>query len=314
MTRRVLVTGGAGVIARELLELLAARGDRVLSVDRLPLPGEPPRGVGHFRGDLADMDLGPVVDFAPDVVIHLAATFERSVESPEFWEQNWSDNVVVTHRLIDAAARMPGLQAFVFASSYLVYRTDLYLTADPPERATPLGEDSPLRPRNLCGAAKLYAEAELAFARTVRRVPYRTVSARIFRVYGRGSRDVVSRWVRAALRDEPIDVYHAQNRFDYVFSRDVADGLLRLADSEVAEGAINLGAGRAREVAEVIDAIQRATGRQLTVRHLDVDEPFEASQADDRRLRTLLNWSPGTTLEAGVDRLVAHEREAIGVA
>ena len=35
--QRVLVTGGAGVIARELLDLLAAGGATVLSVDRLPL-------------------------------------------------------------------------------------------------------------------------------------------------------------------------------------------------------------------------------------------------------------------------------------
>ncbi|HET9852264.1 MAG TPA: NAD-dependent epimerase/dehydratase family protein [Candidatus Limnocylindrales bacterium] len=313
MSQRVLVSGGAGVIARELLELLSARGASVLSVDRLPLPGAAPPGVEHLRGDLAEMDLAPLAAFRPEVVYHLAATFERSIESPEFWDQGWADNVVVTHRLIDAAATMPDLGAFVFASSYLVYRTAQYLSDAPRDAAVALGEDASILPRNLCGAAKLYAEAELAFARSVQSRWFRTVSARIFRVYGRGSRDVVSRWVRAALRDEPIDLYHGRNRFDYVFSRDVAEGLIRLADARDAEGPVNLATGRAREVREVLQVIQQATGASLDVREADVDEPYEASQADTRRLRDMTGWQPTTTLESGVATLVAHEREAAGV-
>ena len=313
MSRRVLVTGGAGVIARELLELLAARGATVLSVDRLPLPARAPAGIEHLRGDLAEIDLAPIVAFDPEVVFHLAATFERSVESPEFWDQSWADNVVVTHRLIEASAAMPALRAFVFASSYLVYRTSQYLFGSPPHDAVALAEDAPLQPRNLCGAAKLYGEAELAFARDVQRRPFRAVSARIFRVYGRGSRDVVSRWVRAALAGEPLELYHSRNRFDYVYSRDVAEGLIRLADAEDAAGPINLGSGRAREVLAVLDAIRRAVGAPVEVREVEVEEPYEASQADGRRLRDATGWQPRTTLEDGVARLVAHEREALGV-
>jgi nucleoside-diphosphate-sugar epimerase len=314
VTGRYLVTGGAGVIARELLELLAERRATVLSVDRLPLPSAPPPGVEHLRGDLADMDLAPVVDFRPDVVLHLAATFERSVESPEFWAQNWADNVVVTHRLVDAAPRMPGLRSFVFASSYLVYRTDQYLVPAPPARAVALAEDGPLRPRNLCGAAKLYAEAELDFAATVRRVPFAVASARIYRVYGRGSRDVVSRWVRAALSGGEVELYHPENRFDYVYSRDVAEGLLRMADGRVG-GVVNLATGRSRAVGDVLQTVEEATGRRLEVRQTDVgEEPWEASQADVGRLRSLLGWVPSTQLEDGVARLVAHEREAARVA
>lgn len=310
--QRVLVTGGAGVIAREVLDLLSARGAIVLSVDRLPLDRPAPDGVEHLVADLADADLRPVIAFAPSVILHLAATFERSVESAEFWPQNWNDNVIVTHRLAEMATGVGSLRTFVFASSYLIYRTSQYLFSMPQDEAVALAEDSDIDPRNLCGAAKLYGERELGFARDVLGGQFRTVAARIFRVYGRGSRDVVSRWVRAALRGDPVDVYHPENRFDYVYSRDVAEGLIRMAIDQRAVGVLNLATGRARPVSDVISAIESATGRPLDRRTLPVDEPYEASRADVGRLRERLAWVPDTALEDGVEALVAHERAALG--
>lgn len=306
--QRVLVTGGAGVIAGELSQRLSDAGADVLSVDRLALPAEAPPGVDHVVADLAVASLDPIVAFRPRYVFHLAATFERSVESPEFWEQNWSDNVVVTHRLVELAQESAEVEAFVFASSYLIYDPQQYSSVEAPTDAAALSEQSRLRPRNLCGAAKLYGEAEVGFMRDVRRAGFRTVFPRIFRVYGRGSRDVVSRWVRAALAGDAVDLYHPENRFDYIFSGDVAEGLMRMATTPEAAGAINLGSGRARPVADVIAAIERATGARLDTRRRDVDEPFEASCADVRRLQTVLEWLPPTSLEIGVERLVAHER------
>jgi carbamoyl-phosphate synthase large subunit len=309
---RILVTGGAGVIARELLELLSDRGATVLSVDRLPLSFPAPADVRHLVADLADADLAPIADFRPERVLHLAATFERSVESAEFWTQNWSDNVVATHRLAELAARLGGIEAFVFASSYLGYRMSQYSSPTPLAVGVRLDETSPIMPRNLCGAAKLYGESELVFARGAMGGGFRSVSARIFRVYGRGSRDVVSRWVRAALRDEPIEVYHPENRFDYVYSRDVAEGLMRMSVDARATGAINLASGVARSVADVIAAIEAATERRLNTQMIPVDEPYEASEADLTRLRQTIGWAPKTSLQAGIDQVVQHERANVG--
>jgi nucleoside-diphosphate-sugar epimerase len=190
----------------------------------------------------------------------------------------------------------------------LVYDPEQYSTVAAPAGAVALSEGSRLATRNLCGAAKLYSEAELRFVNEVQAAGFRASFARIFRVYGRGSRDVVSRWVRAALDGEPFDVYHPENRFDYVFSGDVADGLLRMATSERASGVINLGSGKARPVAAVIEAVERATGTRLDPRTKLADEPYEASCADVARLQATLGWTPPTSLEAGVERLVEFER------
>jgi carbamoyl-phosphate synthase large subunit len=310
--RRIVVTGSAGVIGRELLERLSGIRSSVLSIDRLPLVNPSLPGIVHVQADLADAPLADIEAFRPEVVFHLAATFERSVEGPEFWDPNWRDNVIVSHRLAELAGRV-GTEVFVFASSYLVYRPDMYLRPDADGDIASLREDDPLEPRNLCGAAKLYAEHEVAFQRLVSAAPLRTVSARIYRVYGRGSRDVISRWVRAGIEGQPIDVYHAQNRFDYVYAGDVAEGLLRLAGEPAAEGAVNLATGESRSISEVLEVLDRSLpGGLPTVRHLENDEPFEASAARVTRLEELTAWRPPTTIEAGIPRLVEYELRDAG--
>ncbi len=305
---RVLVTGSAGVIGRELLVRLAERGATILSVDREPLPSRDAVDVEHLRMDLAEAPLDRLREFGPEVVFHLAAAFERSLEAPEFWEQNWHDNTVVSHRMADLAARTECVRAVVFASSYLVYRPSLYLFPEPRETPAFLKENDPIAPRNLCGGAKAYAESELDFVREVVRRDLRIVHARIFRSYGCGSRDVISRWVRAALASEPIDAFNPEGRFAYVFAGDVADGLRRLAECEEAAGPVNLALGRSRSVREVLDVVGRlAPGALDRVRSGESRGPYEASGADLSRLRRLTGWEPSTDLEEGIARVVEHE-------
>ena len=55
-------------------------------------------------------------------------------------------------------------------------------------------EADPINPRNLVGIAKLQTERDIDFFQA-RWFEYRGVNARIYRVYGRGSRNVISRWV-----------------------------------------------------------------------------------------------------------------------
>ena len=311
--KRVLVTGGSGVIGRELLDRLDAAGAEVLSVDRVPPPEHDWRHVMHVEKDLATDDLSVLAAFRPQVVFHLAATFERSKESPEFWKANWRDNVVCSHRVVDLAAPAVEAEVFVFASSYLVYSPALYLFAEPPAEPTRLKEDDRKAPRNLCGAAKFYTEKELDHVREVRRPSLRVVHARIFRVYGRGARDVVGRWTRDLLAGGAIEVYNGANRFSHIHARDVADGLLRMAESPDASGPINLGAERATSIDELAAILreQLALGADRIVDRGAVEE-FEASGADLTRLKALTGWTPPTTLSEGVRDVIAYERERTG--
>ncbi|MEO1062025.1 MAG: NAD-dependent epimerase/dehydratase family protein [Actinomycetota bacterium] len=309
MSQRCVVTGGAGVIGAELVRLLVERGDEVRVVDVLPRPDEMDGAVDYVQADLAVHGADAVAGFDPAVVYHLAATFERSVEVPEFWHDSAHNNVVASAQVLQGAMRSPRLERYVFASSYLIYDPSLYLFDEPVSVARSLDEADRIRPRNVCGAAKLLHEQEIALASQAETAGFTTIAARIYRVFGPSSRDVVSRWVRAAVRGEPIDVFGEESRFDYVYSADVADGLIRLAESD-ATGVVNLASGRARTVAEVVAALE-SHFPELEVRGRLPSDIYEGSEADTTRLRAITGWSPPTQLERGVADLVAHERENV---
>jgi nucleoside-diphosphate-sugar epimerase len=305
---RVLVTGGSGVIGSELIDLLVEDGATVLSIDREPYTGEHSSEVESVEADLATSGLERIKEFKPETVFHLAAVFERTDEPTSFWSDNWRDNTELTHRLFDAIRTVDSVDSLVYASSYLVYDPDVYLSSAPSDRPTVLDEDTAISPRNLCGAAKYYAEQEIDFL--AERDGIRTVSARIFRVYGRGSRDVISRWVRAALDGQEISVYNGQNQFDFIHAQDVARGLFRLSKASSASGPINLSRGVSTTVFDVVSAIlEEVPDTDSTVVDEGVKELYENSCADVSELVGHTDWRPEIDIESGVQDIVEYERK-----
>jgi carbamoyl-phosphate synthase large subunit len=308
--KRALVTGGAGVIGRELIERLSGDGAAVMCADLKPAPDWLPGETVYVEGDANELTLEAVAGFDPDCCFHLAATFERTEETEGFWAENQRHNVELSHHVATLARELPGLRRMVFASSYLVYDPALYLFDAAAEQPAPLRETDPVRPRNLCGGAKLMHEQELAFLRLFDSTPFSSIAARIFRVYGRGSQDVVSRWVRALTEDAsaPLTAYRVGGMFDYVFAGDVAEGLLRLGASD-ATGAVNLGSGRARRVSELLGLLaERFPGASFAEE--DSDIPFEAHQAELSELERIVGWRPPTALEDGLGILADYEARA----
>lgn len=305
--KRVFVTGGAGVIGLELVPKLVARGARVIVGDLKPRPGAFGQDVIYHQGDLNELTAEMLSDIAPDCVIHLAATFERSVESAGFYEENFRHNVNLSHHLMGLARDCPTIKRVVFASSYLVYDQSLYQFQAPQTSPRRLTEDDPIRPRNLIGSAKLAHEMELEFLAALPGSQFSTVCVRIFRGYGKNSRDVISRWVRALLAGDEITVYRPEGIFDYIYGTDSAEGLARIAEAAEVTGIINLGTGRARRVGDAVEILRQHFPNAL-IHTAESDIPFEASEADTGTLVKLLGWSPEYDLERSIPEIIAFER------
>ena len=312
--KKIFISGGAGVIGSCLVDRLLAEGAFLFVGDLKACPQRWRGKLLYRQGDLNEMQEAELLAFHPEIVFHLAATFERSEETPAFFVENFRHNIQLSHHLLRLLHRCSSLKKVVFASSYLVYDSKQYIYSSEqisvdPESVTALSEDSPIWPRNLCGAAKLLHEKELAFFSAERGVP--TVSARIFRVYGKGSRDLIGRWVRAALRGEPISVYGRAGIFDYIYAEDVAEGLIRLAVSSY-EGPIQLGTQNPRSVAEVVQAMV-SLFPDLLVKDEERSLPIERSCANIERLHNVLDWKPSRSLEDSLLEIVAFEKAAMAI-
>jgi carbamoyl-phosphate synthase large subunit len=306
--KRVFVSGGAGVIGLEMIPKLSSRGAIVMVGDLKSRPTSFPREVIYRQGDLNEMSEREMRQFAPDIFIHLAATFERSAETYSFWEENFLHNVQLSHHMMSLVKDQPTLKRVVFASSYLIYEPGLYQFSYPSEGGVSLRESDPVQPRNLTGMAKFAHEIELKFINQFRASHFSTVCARIFRGYGRNSRDVISRWIRSLLDGETIAVYRGEGLFDYIYAADSAEGLIRLAEKASVTGIINLGTGQSRRVNEVVDILHRYFPAMKSV-NVEIDIPFEASQAEMSRFSQLVGWVPEYNLEAAIPEIIAFEKD-----
>jgi carbamoyl-phosphate synthase large subunit len=310
--KRIFVSGGAGVIGCEIVPLLIERGAEVYVGDLKPRPASFSSLVRYRQGDLNYLTMKELESFAPDIFIHLAATFERSTESYEFWEENFWNNIHLSHHLMTLAMSLSSLRRVVFASSYLIYDPAQYQFNTAQSEPATLKESDEVLPRNLTGMAKLAHEIELRFIDDTGPRSFTTVCARIFRGYGRNSRDVISRWVRMLLDGEPISVYRPEGIFDYIYARDSAEGLIRLADAENVTGIINLGTGRARRVREAVEILGRHF-QDMTMIECDSDIPYEASQADMSRFRSVVGGEPGIELEEAIPDIIEYEKNIRGM-
>lgn len=72
--RRVLVTGGAGVIGQELIQRLVSAGAHVTCMDIKPRSPSFPESVEYIRGDLSTTSPGKIASYDPEILFHLAAT------------------------------------------------------------------------------------------------------------------------------------------------------------------------------------------------------------------------------------------------
>lgn len=284
---RILITGDKGVIGTELKKFLV--GNELMCIDK----------VDGFN--LAKNPLDAIVEFDPEVVFHLAASFERLYEDSRFFGVNQEDNILATTWFNSAISKCNSVKKYIFASSYLVYN-DGYYTYHEPQIAFRIDEQHELKPRNLIGASKLYAEKEIEF---IGKGKFDYVFARIFRVYGNGSKDVVSRSVRAKIEGIQVATYNLKNCYDFIHAKDVAEALWRLSGLPFC-GVVNVGTGVTTSIEKVFKTIGCET-YPINAKGL-LSQPYENSVCNNETLWEVTGWSPSIMIEDGVKMVEEYER------
>jgi UDP-glucuronate 4-epimerase len=248
----ILVTGAAGFVALNVVEHLLAAGREVVGLDRIALPDRARRDFARLPGRftpiggsiLSTADLRRALTIAPiDAVIHCAVITAGAAREKSDPEAIVAVNVQGAVGALMVAARH-GVSRFIYPSSGSIYGAAA--------RDVPLIDEDALHPApvTLYGLTKRAAETILP--RVAQTQGMRFAAARLGSVYGpweyaTGVRDTLSpmlQVLQCALRGEQAVLGPAW-RGDFVFSRDVADGLMRLADAPALSRVVyNLGSGQ----------------------------------------------------------------------
>jgi UDP-glucose 4-epimerase len=291
--RRILITGGAGLIGRSLGAELRARGFAIASLD-LGLPRNHPGRADILDGERLDAFIDGCCG-----VIHLAAV-SRVVWAERDPERCWQTNVAGTANVLRAAQRSRSQPWVVFASSREAYGEPRHL---------PVGEDAELRPVNIYGRSKVEGERLVGEAREA---GLTTAILRFSNVYGSTADHpdrVIPAFARGAVEGSDLRVDGSRSTFDFTHLDDTVAGVLSVIEAlqggEVGLPPIHFCAGRATTLGELARIANRAAGERSRIVEMP-QRSYDVQRfvGDPRRARELLGWRAELDIIEGVRRLV----------
>jgi len=328
---RVFVTGTAGFIGFHLARLLLAEGHIVAGFDgmteyydvglkrRRHAMLHQTEGFTATEAMLEDAGAlsAAVADFAPDVIVHLAAQagVRYSLENPHAYV---SANVVGTLNVMEAA-RAAGVRHLLMASTSSVYGANTDMPFDEREKA-----DTQL---TIYAATKKANESMGHAWAHVHAVP--VTMFRFFTVYGPWGRPDMAyfKFTRAILEGRPIDIYNEGEMWrDFTHVDDLVRGIRLLIDAvpggpeTAVEGdslspaapfrVVNIGNSEKVRLRDFIEAIEAALGRKAIRNYMPMQTgDVPATWADAALLHALTGYRPQTPFRDGVARFVAWYRD-----
>lgn len=309
----ILVTGAAGFVGSHLAERLVALGHSVRGLDcltdyysrtlkELNLGELQQQGVQVLPLDLAQDDLSPAVEEV-EFVMHLAA--QPGISATTSFETYVRNNLMATHRLLQAVENSPTLRGFVNISTSSVYGA----VATGNEAAEP-------KPTSYYGVTKLAAEQLALVYQRTKGVP--VCSLRLFSVYGPRERPekLYFRLIQAILEDRELPLYEGSEQHvrSYTYVADAVEGMVAVMsrwDRCVGE-VFNIGTDSSITTGEGIQIVEEIIGKRVKV----IRKPKRPgdqlkTQANIDKARRLLDYEPRITAREGLERQVAWYQQRV---
>jgi UDP-glucuronate 4-epimerase len=306
---RILVTGGAGFIGSHLVEKLLAAGYDVAILDDFNDFYDPQIKHANIAAVAKDVAVH-YVDLRDNAAVrnlfhrekfqtiaHLAARagVRPSIQYPQLY---YDTNVSGTLHLLDAA-RVNGLERFIFASSSSVYGIS---------KTVPFSEDQHLS-QTISPYAATKIAGEFLCSTFSHLYQMRVIALRYFTVYGPRQRPdlAIHQFTRRIYAGQPIDQFgNGRTRRDYTYIDDVIEGTMAALkyDGPLFD-IFNLGESETTQLKDLIAAIENALGKKAKINRLP-EQPGDMplTCADISKARKLLGYNPTTRLRDGLPRFI----------
>lgn len=303
--RKILVTGGAGFVGSALTEELAkSKENEIVVVDNLltgnlaRLPKKP--NIHFIKADVnAFVDISSIFfNYQFDYVFHYAAVVgvKRTLENPIMV----LDDLTGMRNILDLC-KNTGVKRIFFSSSSEVYGEPVELPQN--EHTTPLNSRLPY------AIVKNVGEAFLKSYKQEFDLDYTIF--RFFNTYGpKQSKDfVVSKFIAAALKDEPITIYGdgSQSRTFCFVDDNVQACLATFYNNECLNDVINIGSNIEISVLDLAKTIIKVAGSKSEITFLPALEEGDMTRRlpDNKKMISLMD-RPLTTLEEGLKKVIKN--------
>ena len=308
MTKRILVTGGAGFLGSHLCDRLIEAGHDVLCVDNFFTGSK--ENVSHLmshpRFELMRHDVTFPLYLEVDEIYNLACP-----ASPVHYQH---DPVQTTKTSVHGAINMLGLAKRVRAKILQASTSEVY--GDPevhPQPEAYWGKVNPVGIRSCYDEGKRCAET--LFFDYWRQHQLQIKVVRIFNTYGPRMHPndgrVVSNFIVQALKGEDITIYgNGQQTRSFCYVDDLIEAMIRAMNTgDDFTGPVNIGNPGEFTMLELAEAMIRLTNSKskLVFLPLPQDDPKQR-RPDISLAKEALGWSPKVDLEAGLEKTIGYFR------
>ncbi|MBN1188427.1 MAG: NAD-dependent epimerase/dehydratase family protein, partial [Dehalococcoidales bacterium] len=292
----ILVTGGTGLIGRQIVDILCNAGARVtiVSLDNIMVDER----ANHVRGDLCSFDFCKQITKDVDFVFHIAGV-KGSIEVTKSKPASFFVPLLMMNTNILEACRTNSVRKAVYTSSIGAYASAEVF------RETENLEGPPMD--MFPGWAKRMAELQVQ----AYKIQYGLENIAIVRpcnVYGPGDNFdpdnamvIPSLMYRIFKKENPVLVWGDGSAVrDFAYSRDVAEGVIQALYYGTGGGFVNLGSGKGYTVRELVETLHS---------FLDFNYQFDTTKSggfprrvmDISLAREKIHYNPSTTLQAGLE-------------
>jgi GDP-L-fucose synthase len=293
---RALVTGGTGLIGRQVVKKLKDLGFAIttVSLDAISVEGSD----NHIEGDLTNFDFCMEMTKGVDYVFHLAG-IKGSLEVTLSRPASFLVPMLRFNTNVLEASRRNGVQKLVYTSSIGAYASaEVFVETHGND-----GEPMDTYP----GWAKRMAETQIQAYKKEYGLDWAVV--RPCNVYGPGDNFdpnnamvIPSLMMKIRRGDSPVTVWGDGSSIrDFAYSEDVAEGIVKAAEVGTRGSFVNLGSGRGYSIAELVSTLLEFISFEV---EFDSTKPsgFPKRVMDISRAKDWLGYSPKTTLREGLEK------------
>ncbi len=304
-----LVTGGAGFIGSHVVDTLLTMGHRVVVLDDLSGGFEQninPSAIFCWGSIVDDVLVHSLfADYQFTYVFHLGAYAAEGL-SHFIKRFNYTNNLLGSVNLINAAVNSGTVQCFVFTSSIAVYGAG----------QLPMREDMIPTPEDPYGIAKYAVEQDLHESLALFGLPF--LIFRPHNVYGERQnigdryRNVIGIFMNQAMQGEPFTIFGDGTQMRaFTHVDDVAPIVARAVERPHTFNQVyNIGADTPYVVNDLAQMVADAMGVPLQVSYLEARrEVFHAFSSHDKAQQAFGDLMPHIPLETGIARMAAWAKQ-----
>lgn len=306
--KRILITGGAGLVGSHIADLLVKEGvSEIIVLDNFTrgcrdnLASTQANGpLVIVDGDIRDRQLLANIMQDVDIVFHQAAIrITQCAEEPRLALEVLADG---TFNVLEAAVTA-GVKKVVAASSASIYG----MAEDFPTTES----HHPYNNRTLYGAAKTFNEGLFRSFYEMYGLNY--LGLRYFNVYGPRMdiygvyTEVLIRWMERIVAGQPPLIFgNGEQTMDFVYIEDIARANILAAKADITDMVFNIASGIETSLNDLAHSLLKVMGSDLQPEYKPERKvnPVQRRLADVSKAKQLLNFEAQVSLEQGLSRLV----------